>query len=190
MYNELQWQLITKLVGEPYRMGRYQNSTKLDLGGSGKWQAQVEVNLEFWSRFGMTPFWLYVGRGLPHYELVKRALHTWLADSPPRALECKVGKWDYLCVPLVPPLGVGKDNVLRSLAAQVAAVRDSIAATGEQATEATEHDRPTAGLSGETLEETTSGTDALLELQPEQTEPTGTADDPTHTRKAVLLRFC
>jgi len=47
MYENLQWQLNTKLGGEPYRMGRYQNSLKLDLGGPGKWEASwVGINLD------------------------------------------------------------------------------------------------------------------------------------------------
>lgn len=183
-YEQLQWQLNTKLAGEPYRMGRYQNSLKLDLGGSGKWQASwIGINLDLWGRYGMTPFWLVVGRWLPHYALVRRTLHTWLADSPPRAFECKLGGQDYLCVPLVPPLGVGKDNVPRDLAAQVAAVRDAIATAGEQATEAVQYDRPPAGLSGEALEDTTSGTQALPEGQSDQTEARATPDDdPTNMR--------
>jgi hypothetical protein len=184
MYENLPWQLNTKLASEPYRMGRYPNSLKLDLGGPRKWQATwVGVKLELWGRYGMTPFWLVVGRWLPHYGLVRRALHTWLADSPPRAFECKLNGWDHLCVPLVPPLGVGKDNILGDLAAQVAAVRDAIAATEEQATEAMQNDRPPAVPSGEAPEDTISGTDAVPECQPEQTEARGTPDnDPTDTR--------
>ena len=114
-----------KLVHEPYRMGYRHNSSMVGLGG--QWWTAIDIYTDLWGRYGMTPFWLIVGRWQPHYEFTKRVLHTWLTDSPPRAFDCKLYNQDHLCVPLVPPLGVGKDNVVKELARQVAAVVEEMA---------------------------------------------------------------
>jgi hypothetical protein len=159
-----------KLVREPYRMGYRQNSSMVGLGGSRKWEVWIDTHLDLWGRYGMTPFWLMVWRSLPHYEVTKRVLHTWLTDSPPRAFECKLYNQDHLCVPLVPPLGVGKDNVVEDLARQVAALREAMEhADGvPQMAAATLQYQPPDAPSETMPASSTSGTLAQTGWQPEE----------------------
>ena len=162
-FEQIQWALVNVLSREPYGMGSRMNSLRVGLGGPGKWEAWIGRELELWACYGRTPFWLVVESWRQHYGVAKSALHSWLVTEPAGALETMLWNTDCLCTPLVPALGVSKDDVLRDSATQVVAVRDAIAAAEEQATEAVQYDRPPAGLSGEALEETPSGTHALPE---------------------------
>ena len=187
----IRWRLYTtipglvrgKLVREPYGMGYRQNSSMVGLGGSRKWEAWIDTHLDLWGRYGMTPFWLMVWRSLPYYEFTKRVLHTWLTDSPPRAFECKLYNQDHLCVPLVPPLGVGKDTVVEDLARQVAALRDAMerAEGVPQMAEATQQHQPPDALSETAPADSMSGTSVQSGWPPEEGEVAGTQEhNPIH----------
>lgn len=125
-FNRIQWDLITVLTREPYSMGYYQNSNRVALGGGGKWDVWVCLELDLWATYGRTPFWLIFQKWTPHYQSARLALHKWLSADPPNAMECKLWNSDCLCIPLVPRLGVCKDDVLRDLATQVAEVREAL----------------------------------------------------------------
>jgi hypothetical protein len=132
-FEQLQGDLVN-VLSRAYGMGSRMNSQRVGLGGHEKWEVWIGRELELWARYGRTPFWLVVESWRPHYGVTKSALHSWLVTEPADALETRLWSTDCLCIPLVPRLGVSKDDVLRDLAAQVVAVRDAIAAAGEQAT--------------------------------------------------------
>jgi len=125
-FEQIQWQLVGVLTSEPYGMGYHQNSLRVDLGGPGKLEVWIGRELELWARYGRTPFWLVIAGWQPHYLFSKSALHSWLTTEPARALEAKLWNSECICIPLVPPLGVAKDHVLKDLAAQVVGIKTEL----------------------------------------------------------------
>lgn len=123
---QLQWKIAGILTGDEYSMGYVQNSLCVEIGGPGKWNAWIGLHLGLWAKFGRSPFWLEFHSKQLHFSFVERALGGWVSEVPARAVMVRRGKVDFLCIPLLPPLGVAKDEVLRELAEQVARVRGAL----------------------------------------------------------------